>query len=1298
MIRKGLLPGPTPPPSKLRLKGVNPGTQTLYGPRRVDFNFGSATVSWDVYEADIEDNCLLGADFIHHFKVHIDPDYEVIRFRPNPAGPQVTVPFQWEHSVSVSTGTFDSGRVFYQVRAGKNVTLQPFHSKTVHLNLKSDSPLDLGSMSAEGRQVMARSLSAIPSTPSADSTGQKGCSVDVRTRVCSTHMSKECCPRGSGVAQETTNAPNLEEVRLGVITNPVEFIPIPSRVPNGVQIRSGVIPCINAPIAVEIINLSESAVHLPNRAVIAEVYLLNPTSYNNSYEEAQIVQARLTKLKTANSSYNDLDAVIDPEPKLPPIPPDKPLPPDLQDLIDRCHGLTDEQKQELADILRVHHDVFAKDNLSFGKCPWMQFTIDTGDHPPIKLRARPIPIHYRQAVKEQFLKYLECGAVIPSNSAWASPILCVLKKTGEVRVCIDYRQLNSITRIPATPIPRTQDLLEKLAGNEWYVHTDVAWGYHNVEIHPDDRCKTAVILPDDLGLPSRQFEFTRLSFGLAAAPGQFQAITDKLIRPPLEPTEENDLGDAVGVYLDDVCIGGNDFQTMLQRIKALFNRLRAAGMLLKAKKCFFFQKELKFLGHKISKEGISKDEEKVEKIVHWPTPKDVTELRSFLGLTTYYSKFLRNMAEVATPLYRLLHQDIPFRWTTRCQEAFEELKKLITTAPILGVPDLSQGCFIVDCDASQNSIGAVLSQIQDNQERPLYFWSQTLNKAQRNYCTTHKELLAMVEAVLRFHQYLAGAPFLIRTDHASLQWLKSFKNPTGKLSRWIEKLAPYQFTIQYRRGQEQGNADAMSRRPSRPCQQDCKTCSKMEKTEELSEADAVFLRWASVEPNWITETEIQKEQRLDTHIMPILLAVQEGTKPHFQDIVEYGPITRCLWLQFNSLEFHNGLLCRRFENPSGLPHLHRYQIILPEKRVKEVIQKLHESPAVGNHFGVSRTYKNFKRSFYWPQAYDITREVIQTCSTCSAFKGPGKKTKVPMKIFKEGTLFGRWHVDICGPFHTSTEGYRYAVVAVEAFSSWPCAVPIKAETSKEIAEALVSQVFSIFGSPVAIKTDQGKPLNSKLFKEIMAIYGVKKTTTTKGHPGANGKAEKFIHTLKQHLGMMVNLTQDDWPKYLPLICQAYRSTPGIHGYSPYEILFGTPMRTPLDLQRGVPPNAIPTDTNLEYPENLRKILDIIHHEVREQIRAAAEYMKKRYDQKLTITPFKPGDSVWYYCRDRRKGKTTKLMPPWQGPFIIMDVINECVARIHNPATGKYLIVHMDKLAAFRPTNNQLKAAWLTVLS
>ena len=232
--------------------------------------------------------------------------------------------------------------------------------------------------------------------------------------------------------------------------------------------------------------------------------------------------------------------------------------------------------------------------VSFGRCPWVKFSIDTGDHPPIKFPARPIPLHYREKVIRQYTKLLKDGTVRPSHSEWASPILCIPAKTGDIRIC-------AVTKIPATPIPTIQDLLEKLAGKRYYLLCDVAFGYHHIEIAEKDVAKTAIILPDNLGLPSRHLEYIRLRFGLAAAPGLFQSVTDRLIAPGAEKTIDNDLGEFVAVYLEDICIGADTFQELLQRTNALFNRLRAAVFLFKAKKCNLFHTELAYLGHTIDK-------------------------------------------------------------------------------------------------------------------------------------------------------------------------------------------------------------------------------------------------------------------------------------------------------------------------------------------------------------------------------------------------------------------------------------------------------------------------------------------------------------------------------------------------------------------------------------------------------------------------------------------------------------------------------------------------------------------------
>lgn len=363
---------------------------------------------------------------------------------------------------------------------------------------------------------------------------------------------------------------------------------------------------------------------------------------------------------------------------------------------------------------------------------------------------------------------------------------------------------------------------------------DLAHGYHNLEVHPEDQHKTAVILPEDLGLPNRHFEFTRLSFGLSAAPGAFQYVADRLVAPAQNPNPQNDLGDTVSAYIDDVSIGGDDFESMMQKLEAFFNRIRASGFLIKAKKCEIFQKEISYLGHVLSEDGIKTDDNKINKILHWAQPQDQKEVRSWLGLVNYYIKYVPNMATVAAPLYNLLKNKVVFKWTPECETAFQKIKQALTSPPILGTPDITKGPFTLTCDASLTGLGAVLTQEQDGKDITLAYWSKALNTAQRNYCATHRELLALVESVKAFNHYLAGAPFIVKSDHAALQWLRSFRNPTGMLARWLEKLAPHKFQVVHVKGTSIGHADALSRRPNRPCNKDCKKCVRIEEKENAA--------------------------------------------------------------------------------------------------------------------------------------------------------------------------------------------------------------------------------------------------------------------------------------------------------------------------------------------------------------------------------------------------------------------------------------------------------------------------------
>ena len=261
-------------------------------------------------------------------------------------------------------------------------------------------------------------------------------------------------------------------------------------------------------------------------------------------------------------------------------------------------------------------------------------------------------------------------------------------------------------------------------------------------------------------------------------------------------------------------------------LQLVLGRLKEAGLRIRPSKCALFQKQVLYLGHVVSREGVATDPSKTDLVSKWPTPTSVSDVQRFLGLASYYRRFIQNFAGVAKPLHRLTERDRQFKWTVECAEAFAELKSRLVSAPILAFPDCSKP-FILDTDASQTGIGAVLSQECNGTERVIAFASRVLSKAERKYCVTRKELLAVVTFIQHFRHYLLGGHFLLRTDHGSLTWLQRFKEPEGQLARWMEKLQEYDFEIVHRPGRKHSNADALSRYPCSQCgrdsEDDCST-------------------------------------------------------------------------------------------------------------------------------------------------------------------------------------------------------------------------------------------------------------------------------------------------------------------------------------------------------------------------------------------------------------------------------------------------------------------------------------------
>ena len=462
-------------------------------------------------------------------------------------------------------------------------------------------------------------------------------------------------------------------------------------------------------------------------------------------------------------------------------------------------NLNNSQIDSLMMLLYEHKDQFSKSSHDLGCTNLVEHTIKTlPDCKPVKLRPYRIPLAKRDFAENEIKAMADKGLIEPSHSAWSAPAVLVPKRDGTTRFCIDYRRLNQLTLPDSHPLPRIDDTLDALGGSCWFSTLDLKSGFHQVSIAEEDRPKTAFSIPG-----SGLWQWRVLPFGLINSPSVFERLMERVFSGLTFLI--------LLIYLDDIIVYSKTFEEHLENLKVVFERLKESNLNLNPKNCNLLCNKVAFLGHEVSEHGIATDPAKIQAVKDWPQPKSTTEVRQFVGLASYYRKFIPNFATICKPLHKLTEKDTKFIWNDQCQTALDTIKHLLPTAPILSYPLLQGQPFLLDCDASNVGVGAVLSQLQDGEEKVISYFSKCLSRSERQYCTTRKELLAVVIAVKYFHHYLIGQQFTVRTDHGSLQWLMKFKNCEGQIARWIETLSAYTFTVMHRAGRMHNNADSMSR-------------------------------------------------------------------------------------------------------------------------------------------------------------------------------------------------------------------------------------------------------------------------------------------------------------------------------------------------------------------------------------------------------------------------------------------------------------------------------------------------------
>lgn len=718
---------------------------------------------------------------------------------------------------------------------------------------------------------------------------------------------------------------------------------------------------------------------------------------------------------------------------------------------------------------------------------------------PKCLRARPVPFAFQKQYDDEFDTLESLGIITRADSAdWGTPVVPVLKPNGRIRICGDYKTtLNPYLEKVNHPQPRETELFAQLKGGQLYSKLDLSRGYNQLVLDEESRRLTA------LSTHRGTYLMNRLPFGITPASGIFQREMENILQGIPN----------VMIFIDDILITGKSNKEHRQNLRAVLRKLQEAGLKLEKSKCEFFKKELVYLRHTISMDGIKKKQSSVAALLNAPTPTSVTEVRAFCGLANYYAKFVKNMSNTLSPLYRLLRKEVKFSWDAACDEAFRKLKTAIASDNILCHfdPDLP---VVLACDASNRGIGAVLSHRINNCCKPIAFASRTLTQAELNYSTIHKEGLAIVFGIKKFYQYLIGRHFTLQTDHKPLV---AIFNPSsgiplmaaGRIQRWAVYLSGFDYSIEYIKS-ENNLSDVFSRLPVQDVQP----------PGELDEEKA-YLRFMkeNFPTRTITHADIRQESRKDIEISTLINAIKNNQlRTTITHKAEFRPY-KC---KIDELSVERDIL------------MWGSRVVIPSKLREQLLESIHRS-----HLGMVKTKSVCRAHFWWPNLDQGIEEMIRGCEQCcQLLPDPGKAQLIPWRC--EDKPWSRVHMDFAGPI----KGV-YLLIVVDAFSKW-IEVFTTSRPSAEFTLAKLFECIARYGLPDTIVSDNGVQFKNSEFEAFASEFGVKQVFTAPGHPATNGQAESAVKVVKKGVkAILLASPTRDIKQVINQFLFDYRSTPHI---------------------------------------------------------------------------------------------------------------------------------------------------------
>jgi hypothetical protein len=915
----------------------------------------------------------------------------------------------------------------------------------------------------------------------------------------------------------------------------------------------------------------------------------------------------------------------------------------------------EEHREEVTQLIRENPDLFASSDLDLSQTDTVKMKVDTGDSAPIKLKPYRTPLNKRKVIDKAIDDMLEAKVIERSQSPWSFPVVVVDKSDGTKRFCVDFRQLNKVTKSMSYPLPLIDDILAQLGEAKYFTCLDLKSGYWQVKMEEKDKEKTAFATPHR-GL----FQFLVMPFGLANAPSVFMMLMNVVLQG---------LEGFACAYLDDVIIFSKTAEEHARHIQQVFERLRMHNLKLKLKKCKFFQEETEYLGFVISKDGVKPNPNKVEAIRRMAAPSNVREVRSFVGMCSYYRRFIPNFSEIAEPIVALTRKYARFVWTETCQKAFDFIKKSLSVVPLLAFPDPNQP-YILYTDASDSCIGACLAQEVpctngNKEEKPIYFLSHKLSDTQCRWSTIEKEAFAIHYALQKLDFYLHNAKFTIRTDHRPLRYLLESPMQNRKIQMWALSLSGYDCQIEYIPGPQNVLADLLSRLPSNP-----ELEAEPQEDEDITEVNDNAFEVCVINSNHIEPKSFvrcdppapQKETNINIEGFdvkdeqdkdPDIVEIKEKLR---QDKADKATQKRHMLIE-DVLYF----ISSPDDNPT--PRLY-----VPSHLREHVLLQYHDG---NGHMGMDKTYDTMGQKYFWPQMFREVHKYIQGCITCQTRILKAKKTPL-QEMDIPPYPFAKISLDLSGPYPRSLSGNKYILSVVDHYSGWPEAFPIPDKSAENVAHIILDEIIPRFGCPLQVVSDNGTENENRIVRETLKEMNIDHITTSYYHPEANAKVERFHRTLHDILSKKLDHDLTTWDLHLNQTLAAVRfSVSESTGQSPYFLLYNRDAVLPLDNILKPRRKYMGEEAHMIALQQQHLSFTTVHNRLRKSKKRQLKYANRNRQ----MIELKVGDPV--YLKNHKK--SSKLDKKWVPFYRITEKLSPVTYKIRDQLNGTETKSHVQHL-------------------